>query len=126
MSLDRIVIRRISCHAHIGVPEEERRSPQLLHVDLILELDLSEAGRTDALEKTVDYVRVVGLVEEVAADSGYKLIEAFGQRICDEILERFVSIRSVHLSLSKYPAVLTDRVDSVGVELFRKRPSPTG
>nr|WP_243664118.1 dihydroneopterin aldolase [Rhodothermus marinus] len=42
-------------YAHHGVTQEEHRIGGRYEVDVAMELNVEEAARTDALEKTVDY-----------------------------------------------------------------------
>jgi dihydroneopterin aldolase/D-erythro-7,8-dihydroneopterin triphosphate epimerase len=52
---DRIYIRDLVVCCTIGIDEQERANKQNVLVQIVLETDLRRAGRTDALEDTIDY-----------------------------------------------------------------------
>ena len=120
MNPDLIEIRKLTCKCKIGVSEEERSTPQTLHVDIDLLIDLLEASSTDNLSLTVDYVAVCDLIENLASERSFCLIEAFAEEACHRIL-RIEKVGQVRIRVSKYPSQLKDRVDNVSVELWRPR-----
>ena len=63
----RIIIERLEFQGHCGVTPEERERPQMLAVDLELELPTEQAGQSDHLAQTVDYATVAEL--ETSLDS---------------------------------------------------------
>ena len=54
----RIIIERLECYGRCGVTEEERRTPQLIAIDVELEAAVDAAGLSDLLDETIDYARV--------------------------------------------------------------------
>ena len=64
MSGDRIALTGLSVRGHHGVLASERRDGQDFVVDVVLHLDLREAGRTDDVGDTVHYGE---LAEQLAA-----------------------------------------------------------
>ena len=60
-TVDRIELAGIRAVGTIGVLPEEQARPQPFEIDLVLEVDAREAGRTDDLERSVDYGVAIGL-----------------------------------------------------------------
>ena len=86
--LDLIRLRGIEVFAHHGVLASERQIGQRFVVDLDLEIDLGEAGATDALESTVDYSAVAIEVADLVASERWNLIEKVASRIAESVLTR--------------------------------------
>jgi dihydroneopterin aldolase len=102
---------------HGALPEEQVRA-QPFQVDLDIEVDLRPAGRSDALEDTVDYGDVLGLAARVVSGEHHQLIERVAERIAEEILadERVLSIVVTVRKLR--PPVPLD-LDSAAVRITR-------
>lgn len=83
---DRIELTGIRALGVIGVLPEERERAQPFEVDLVIEADLSEAGRSDDLADTVDYGRATAVAAGVITDEPHLLLERVAQRIADEVL----------------------------------------
>ena len=76
-TLDKIHIRDLRLRCIVGINPEERRKKQDVEIDITLYADLRAAGRTDAVEDTVDYRAVKQeVVEEVEASSFFLLDQA--------------------------------------------------
>lgn len=83
---DRIELRGLRALGTHGVLDEERTRAQPFEVDLVIEADLSAAGKSDALADTVDYGAVA---EAVAAEIGgprAQLLERLAERIAAAVL----------------------------------------
>ncbi|MFN2607224.1 MAG: dihydroneopterin aldolase [Acidimicrobiales bacterium] len=119
---DRIELRGLRVLAVCGALPEEQQRAQPFDVDLDLEADLAEAGRTDSLADTVDYGAVARAVAGVAAEERFTLLERFAQRIVD-VVAADARITSVTVALRKVrPPVALD-LASAGVRITR-RPVP--
>lgn len=86
LSMDKIELRQIRAVGIIGVLSEERRRAQPFEIDLDIEMDLSEAGRTDSLEHTLNYGPPLDMVQRVVSEEGHELLERVATRILEEIL----------------------------------------
>jgi D-erythro-7,8-dihydroneopterin triphosphate epimerase len=82
-ALDQILIRDLQFRCVIGVDRDERRAKQDVLAQIALYADLRKAGRTDAIEDTVDYRAIKNEILEVGEGSRFYLIEALAQRIAD-------------------------------------------
>lgn len=118
---DRILISDLRFFAFHGVYPEEETLGQRFRVDLVLEADLAEAGRSDAVEKTVSYADVIKLAERITTGRRFRLIEALADAIAGEILESFDLVRRVTVRVTKPEAPVAIAVGSVAVEIERSR-----
>jgi dihydroneopterin aldolase/2-amino-4-hydroxy-6-hydroxymethyldihydropteridine diphosphokinase len=100
---DRIEINGLRATSIVGALPHERLIPQPLQVDLALEVDLTDAGRSDELGDTVDYGAVADRVVEVVEERKDVLLERLVAAIAEEV-------------------VALDRVDAVDVTLTKLRP----
>lgn len=89
-----------------GVFPAERELGARFVVDVTMEADLREAGRSDRLEDTVNYAHAYRVVREVVQGEPCHLIEAVAERIANRLL-------------------CLDRVERVTVRV-RKRPPLEG
>lgn len=118
--MDSIEIKSLHCSVHLGVSSEERETSQSVEIDLMLSLDLEEAGRTDDLSATVDYGEVVREVKWLAESKGWKLVEALAEAIAEKVL-RDRKVEQVSVRLRKYPIVLRQQIDHAEVRITRRR-----
>ena len=115
---DRIFIRDLLIRCIIGVDAQERQEKQDVFVHLTLDVDLRRAGRTDAIENTVDYKVLKKQILHMAENSRFRLIEALAQGIADECLKEG-RVRRVQVTVEKPGALRFAR--TVGVEIIRSR-----
>jgi dihydroneopterin aldolase len=118
--LDRISILGIDVLGHHGIDEAERKVGQRLNIDVELYLDLSRAAADDDIHKTVNYEAVCKLVEKVAGDEEFLLLESLASEIGDRIIEKF-GPAGVVVRVSKQSLPIAIRVGSVVVEMTRLR-----
>jgi len=107
-------------HAFHGCLEHEQTLGNTFIVSVAMTLDTSLAGKTDDLAHTLNYQLVY---DEVKAqmDVPSKLIEHVGQRILDGLFQQFPVIQVLEVSLSKLSPPLGGKVESVSIELIKKR-----
>jgi 7,8-dihydroneopterin aldolase/epimerase/oxygenase len=85
--LDRIELRGLRILGTHGVLPEERERSQPFEVDLDLDVDLSKAGRSDALGDTIDYGAIAEAVAGVVGGTHSDLLENLAERIAGAALE---------------------------------------
>ena len=112
-----IEIRRLAVETRIGVPEEERASPQTLHVTLGIVPARPFAAMADDVATTVDYAAVAERVTALAAERPRQLIETFADEIAVTVLREFGACE-VHVEVEK--RILPD-TDCVAVRTSRQR-----
>ena len=114
--MDIIYINDLRVNTVIGVWEWERRIRQTLVMHLEMGVDISFAGESDDLSKTVDYKAVSDRVMNFTRKSEFKLVEALAEKISEIVLKEF-GVRWLRLTISKQ-GVLED-VKDVGIVIER-------
>jgi dihydroneopterin aldolase len=120
-SRDLIEIEGLAIRAHHGVFEHERRDGQLFILDLRLALDLTPAGRSDALRDTVHYGEVIACVRRIFTHEPFNLIEAAAHHVARGILADFPLIESVRIRLRKPDAPIDEEFEHVACIIERSR-----
>jgi dihydroneopterin aldolase len=118
---DRIFITGLMLHAYHGVMPHEAKVGQTFGIDLVLDVDLAAAARSDKVADTVSYDKVVSCVEKAFSETRFRLIEAAGGRIADAILTEFARIRAVTVTIHKPHAPIAATFSDVGITLTRRR-----
>ncbi len=84
--MDKIRVRRMVFAACHGVGPHEKAVPTRIEVDLEVETEVREAGRTDDLSKSVDYSRLYAEVAEVITGPSRNLLESLAEDIAARVL----------------------------------------
>lgn len=107
--MDTLTIKGLRFHAGHGYYEEERREGNDFEVDLTFHADLSEAGHSDDLEKTIDYQKAEDLVKRIMEGPSVKLIETLAVKIGETLFETFEQVTKLEISVRKLnPPLSTD------------------
>ena len=116
--MDKIIIRDLAVNCIIGINNEERTVKQEVIINVVISVDLSNAGCTDDFSDTIDYRALKRRIYDMVSSSSYNLIEALAEKIAALCLadERAIS---VSVTVDK-PGALS-KARSVAVELLRKR-----
>jgi len=101
----------------------EKRDGQPFVVDVVMSLDLSRAGATDALDDTVSYAEVAGDVVERITGPSFDLIERLAEVIADDVLARPL-VDAVEVTVHKPEAPVGTPFTDVAVEVQRRRGIP--
>src|SRR6266702_4664389 len=117
---DQIHIEQLEISTHIGVPEEERATPQRLTVSITLWPRHNERDLGDNIDKTVNYSTVAEAAKSFARDQSVNLIETLADRLASHLLGKFavrkitVELRKFVLPDAKHVSVTATRTTSVG------------
>ncbi len=120
---DRIFINGLSLHAYHGVMAYESKVGQTFTIDMVLDIDLAAAARSDQVKDTVSYDQVVACASDVFCAQRYKLIEAAAGKVADAVLAKFSRVRSIEVTIHKPHAPIAATFDDVGVTIVRSRKS---
>jgi dihydroneopterin aldolase len=120
VSVDLIIVPEIPLRARVGVTEQERGREQEVRVDVELRLELTRAGREDALEHTVDYESVCDVVASTVQSRPYHVIEAVAEACAAALLAAF-SVDEVRVRVRKPGALRARGVPYAAVEVVRRR-----
>lgn len=105
---DQIRISELRAMAVVGALPHEREAAQPLRIDLVLDVDLHDAGRSDDLGETVHYGLVADQVSALVTESKDVLLERLATRIADEVLT-FGRVEAVEVELTKLrPPIAVD------------------
>ena len=108
-------LRELGVH---GVLPEEQSRPQPFEVDVELEVDLTRAGESDALDDTVDYAAVSEAVSRVVRSERYQLLERLATRIA-EVCRVDERVTGVAVTVRKLHPPVRAMVDHVAVHIKR-------
>jgi dihydroneopterin aldolase len=118
---DAVFISGLALHAYHGVMQHEAKVGQTFTLDLKLEIDLSEASRSDKLSHTVSYDQVVGVASHAFCGNRYRLVEAAAGAVAQAVLNRFAEVASVRVTVHKPHAPIAATFADVGVTIVRTR-----
>jgi dihydroneopterin aldolase/2-amino-4-hydroxy-6-hydroxymethyldihydropteridine diphosphokinase len=118
---DRIDISGLRVVSIVGALPHEREIPQPLQVDLSLEVDLSDAGRSDELGDTVHYGEVADRVAAVVRERKDVLLERLVSAIADEVLA-FDRVDAVEVTLTKLRPPIAVDAATTSVRVRRTKP----
>ena len=119
--MDQIEIRGLKVFAYHGVNPEEKRDGQNFILDITADVDLSRPCRTDNVEDTVSYAKVMKTAIRVMNEASYDLLEKVSQRVADQVLEAYPPIQTVEITLKKPEAPIRADFDYVAVHIVRRR-----
>ena len=118
---DAVFVSGLSLHAYHGVMQHEAKVGQTFKLDLVLDLDLVAASRSDKLADTVGYDQVVELASLAFCSKRYRLVEAAAGAVADAILDRFAEVTAVRVTVHKPHAPIAATFADVGVTIARAR-----
>lgn len=96
-----LTLKGLAYHAKHGYYEEERIEGNDFEVDLIFHADLSEAGKSDDLNETIDYQKAEERVRAVMEGPAVKLIETLAHRIGEELFREFKTVKKLEVKVRK-------------------------
>ena len=117
---DRITLTGIRATGYHGVYEHERREGQVFIADVVLELSLADAARSDDVADTVHYGEFADQVAAVLSGDPADLLETVAQRIADRALA-YARVDAVEVTIHKPQAPITVPFDDVSVTIRRVR-----
>ncbi|MGA3309086.1 MAG: dihydroneopterin aldolase [Xanthobacteraceae bacterium] len=118
---DAIFVNGLVLHAYHGVMPHEAKVGQPFRLDLVLDIDLAEASRTDTLNATVSYETLVKIASAAFCTRRYRLVEAAAGAVADAVLARYPQARGVRVTVRKPHAPIAATFDDVGVIITRVR-----
>ena len=116
--MDKIHIRELLVRCSVGIFEWEKQTLQDVVISLSLHVDLSTAGRSDAIGDTVDYKQLKHRIMSHVETEQFALIERMAEEVADICLENPL-VKQVDVLIDKLGALRFAR--SVAVEISRTR-----
>ncbi len=117
---DRIELSNICCYGYTGFLPEEQVLGQWFEVDLVIDLDLAEAGRSDNLNDTLDYRGAIKATKAVVSGCKFLLVERLAAEIATTILG-FAIVQQVQVKLHKPAAPIPDFGGKITIDITRRR-----
>jgi 7,8-dihydroneopterin aldolase/epimerase/oxygenase len=118
---DAVFVTGLALHAYHGVMQHEGKVGQTFQLDLVLDIDLTEASRSDKLAHTVGYDQVVEVASKAFCARRYRLVEAAAGAVAEAVLDRFRQVTSVRVTVHKPHAPIAATFADVGVTIIRSR-----
>jgi 7,8-dihydroneopterin aldolase/epimerase/oxygenase len=118
---DKVFVSGLALHAYHGVMQHEAKVGQTFQLDLVLDIDLAEASRSDKLAHTVGYDQVVDVASRAFCAKRYRLVEAAAGAVAEAVLERFARVSAVRVTVHKPHAPIAATFADVGVTIARFR-----
>jgi dihydroneopterin aldolase len=119
---DSVFLEGLRFYGYHGVNPEERVLGQRFTIDIAIETDLHEAGRTDDLTKTISYSDAYKVVRAVVEGPPRQLIEAVAEEIAARVMAAFPQAEAVAVTVRKPEAPVKGAIfDTVGVSIRRTR-----
>ncbi|MEY2528338.1 MAG: 7,8-dihydroneopterin aldolase/epimerase/oxygenase [Verrucomicrobiota bacterium] len=120
MSMDEsncVRIQKLEVQAQIGVPAEERISPQRLTFNLTLWPLRAFEALQDDIERAVNYATVCEEAKKFVGERRDRLIETLADALARHLLEKF-EVRKITIELRKY---VLPETEFVSVTVTRDR-----
>ena len=117
--MDRVLLEGMSFQGRHGVRAAERKKPQEFRVDIEVDCDLSQPGRTDRIEDTVDYTRVRAIAKNVIEGESHNLLESLAAQIAERVLQ-LPNVGAVAVRIAKRPESMLP-LDAAAVRINRTR-----
>lgn len=108
-------------YGYHGLLPEENKLGQHFNVDVELYLSLQEAGKTDDMDKSIDYGQAFEVIKDIVEGKPKKLIETVAQSIADQLLNSFLRLQSCTVKLKKLNPPINGHYEYVAVEIYRER-----
>lgn len=119
--MTKILISNVMFYGFHGVYEYEREQGQRFYYDVEMTAGSDLAAATDDLDDAVDYVSVYQMVQDLAENKRFKLLEALAAHIGDELLRHYVAIAEVTVRVRKPSVPIAGPIDYVQVSVTRSR-----
>jgi len=118
---DRIILNGIQFYGFHGCNDFEKQLGQKFLVDVVVEVSLKNAGKSDDLRDTISYSHLFRTVKSVMEGPSRNLLESVVEEIAERIMNEF-EVDSVKIRLLKLaPPIRMGVMDSAGVEIYRRR-----
>lgn len=115
---DHILIQGLRVETRVGWTDEERARPQVVLVDLDLEIDATASARSDDLGDTVDYGAVIAEVAQHVSSREERLLERLAAEVAEMVSARN-GVKRVSVEIAKEVVPVPEEVGRVAVRVER-------
>ena len=121
--MDKIILRELHFVARHGVLPIETENSQRFAATVELELQLADAGKSDRLDRTIDYCAVQAVVRGIIEGSHKRLIETLAESVATALLQTFTILTAVTVEIIKPSPPVDFQFAGVSVRIRRERNS---
>ena len=118
--MDTIFLNEMRVETIVGIWDWERKTKQIVSIDLEMGADIKKAALTDNIEDTLNYKGVSKRIRKFVEDSDFKLVETMAEKIAKIILVEF-NVPLVTVRVNKPGAIRGSK--DVGVFITRTQES---
>ena len=119
--MGKITVKGLKVYAYHGVNAQEKDEGQVFVLDIEAQADLRVACKTDRLEDTVSYAKIIKYARAAMTAEKNNLIERAAQRVAEGLLSEFPALEGVKLTLKKPHAPVNAVFEYAAVEIELKR-----
>lgn len=119
--MDEITLCGLEFFGFHGCFPSEKTHGQLFIIDVKMKISLTEAGKSDDLNDTIDYTKVVELVKDIVEGKSKNLIESLAESIAKKILQKFEKVKEVAVTVHKPHVPLGSVIRDVAVKIERTK-----
>lgn len=120
MTSTKIKLNNMVFYGYHGVFSAERELGQRIEVDVEIKGNLGNAGKSDDLDQTVNYIDIYTIVKDIVEEGEFNLIESMGVAIADQMMDSF-DLEQLTVRVRKPQPPLGGIVDSAEFEIIRER-----
>lgn len=117
--MDYIEIKNLVVFANHGVLQEENTLGQKFLVSVKLYHTTSHSGVRDDLSRGIDYSLVSNHIQHFLKKNTFKLIETCAEKLARHLLENFLPLHAVELTIKKPWAPIALPLDEISVTIHR-------
>lgn len=121
--MDKIIVKGLKVFAFHGVNSEEQENGQLFILDIEAHANLNKACKTDNLEDTISYAKILKTAQRVMTAQKDFLLERVAQRVAQALLEEYDSLEIVDITIKKPNAPINADFEYTAVNIIRGRDS---
>ncbi len=115
--MDKVFVKNLVVPCKVGVTKEERLKKQNVVIDIDVFCDLSNAGTTDDLSKSISYSEIQEKTINFVTSGEFKLLESVAEGVASLILKNsFSSKVTVSVKKEKYA-----NEPMMGIEISRNQ-----
>ncbi len=114
--MEKIIVKGLKLFAYHGVNPEEKVDGQNFVLDITVTLNADKAKKSDDVNDTVSYAKIIKTVTAVFCEKSYDLIESAANKVGMAIMETYPVLDSVTVLLMKPEAPIKADFDYVAVE----------
>ena len=118
--MDAIFLNEMRVETIVVIWDWERKTKQIVSIDLEMGADIKKAALTDNIEDTLNYKGVSKRIRKFVEDSDFQLVETMAEKIAEIILVEF-NVPWVKVRVNKPGAIRGSK--DVGVFITRTQES---